>query len=136
MPIKCAPLVPQRMELTNLDESGDTFVWVRPATGRDKLARGELLKDRVYSQNGLHSSVNPVALQNLEIWLTAGNDDGEVGNIVVEYSDGSSRTFFSKKKGDYTRATFINELNELPDKVIAAWHAKVVEVNPGWFYPF
>jgi hypothetical protein len=136
MPIQAAPLVPQRMELTSLDESGDTFVWVRPATGREKLQRGELLKDRVFTQSGLHSSVNPVALQNLEIWLTAGNGDGDIGTIVVEYDGGETRTFFDKKKVEYTRADFIKELNELPDIVIATWHAKVIEVNPGWMYPF
>jgi hypothetical protein len=124
------------MELSDLDESGDTFVWVRPATGREKLQRGELLKDRTLTDRGLHSSVNPVALQNLEIWLTAGNEDGDIGNIVVEYDGGDTRRFFPQKKDEYTRVTFFKELNELPDIVIAAWHAQVIKVNPGWFYPF
>lgn len=124
------------MELSDLDPSGDTWVWVRPASGREKLQRGELLKDRTLTERGLHSSVNPVALQNLEIYLVSGNEDGEIGHIVVEYDDGETRTYFAKKRSDYTRAEFIKELNELPDIVIAAWHAQVIRVNAAWFYPF
>jgi hypothetical protein len=77
-----------------------------------------------------------VVLQNEEIWLTAGNEDGEIGHIVVEYEDtGESRTFFQKKKGDYSKAEFMEELMELPPIIAAAWVNAVREVNEAWFFP-
>lgn len=136
-PIKAGAIVAQKMEMSNLDPSGDTWVWVRPATGRDCLQRGQLLRNVSVDASGLlHNTVNPILLQNKEIWLTAGNEDGEIGRIVVERPDGSTHTFFKKKKSEYTEQEFVSELMELPPVVARTWNTLVRQVNEDWFYPF
>lgn len=136
MPVKAGALVAQKMELKNLDPSGDTWVWVRPATGRACLQRGELLTNKIVTPDGLQPQCNPVMLQNEEIWLTAGNEDGEIGHIVVEYEgEDEPRIFFQKKKDDYTKSEFLKELMELPPIVAATWVSLVRQANQAWIFP-
>jgi len=138
MPIQAAPLVAQKMALDDrtVDPSGDTWVYVRPATGREHLARAELLREISYELNGaIVVRVNPVLLQYEEIWLTSGNADGKVGNIVV-LRDKEEKIFFTKSLNDYTRTEFMEELSELPPTVVANWVAVVRRVNAAWRSPF
>ena len=138
MPIQAAPLVAQKMTLDDrtVDPSGDTWVYVRPATGREHLSRGELLKETSYELNGaIVVRANPILLQFEEIWLTAGNEDGKVGNIVVQRGD-EKRVFFEKSINDYTRSEFMEELTALPPMVLANWVVVVRRVNIAWQSPF
>ena len=139
MPIKAAPVIAQKHELASVDSSGETWVYVRPASGRSRLMRAEFVKDRHYTDIGIMTQVNLVELQNLEIWLTCGNEEGEIGHIVVELPDGKERIFFEKRRDAYTEQEFTEELDLLYRMVpaaVAAWHAGVKKYNPGWVHPF
>jgi len=138
MPIQAAPLVAQKMALDDrtVDPSGDTWVYVRPATGREHLSRAEMLKEISYEPNGaVVVRANPILLQFEEIWLTAGNEDGKVGNIVVHRGD-DKRIFFEKSIKDYTRSEFMEELADLPPIVLANWVVVVRRLNAAWRNPF
>lgn len=138
MPIQAAPLVAQKMLLDDrtVDPSGDTWVYVRPATSREHLARAEMLKETSYEPDGtIVVRGNPVLLQFEEIWLTAGNEDGKVGNIVVHRGD-EKRVFFEKPFDDYTRAEFMEELSDLPPMVVVNWVVVVRRLNKAWQSPF
>jgi len=137
MPIKAVSLVAQRRELLDVDPSGDTWVYVRPVTGKEHLRRGELIRTR-YFDAGLATDTNPVLLNQMEIYLSSGDEDGTIGNIVVIYGeddDAKKRVFFEKKKTDYTQRTFLEELADLPITVFRSWHRQVIDVNQEWFYP-
>jgi hypothetical protein len=134
MPIQAASLLAQKRVLTDVDPSGETWVYVRPATGREHLRRGDLLRTS-YSAAGVVSDTNPVLLAQMEIYLTCGGEDGTIGSIVVIYGEKDQREFFSKKKDEYTQRQFFAELSDLPISVFRDWHRQVITVNEEWTFP-
>lgn len=133
MAIKAGPLVPQRVELLESDPSGDTWVYITPATNRSNLERGEMLRDIEVTTQGVRVNVNPYLLQNWQIWASAGAED--IGRVIVIRGDDEEDIFEGKGRDDLTRAQFMELLQKIPPTVIAEWNTKVLEVNADWRYP-
>ena len=135
MPIKASSVTPVKKELKRSDPSGDTWVLVRPATTREDLLRGELLKTQEVSWDdegriATRVVVNQYQLQLEEMWLTFAG-----GHVVLENEDGELKELF-KKGEETTRSEFFADVARVPPPARNEWVSLVREVNPAWLYPF
>ena len=143
MPITATPVTPQVKKLTDLDPSGDTWVWVKPNTARMDLLRAQLLQTQEWTSDGrfIRVVVNPVELQHWQIWLAAGGPNGDIGHIILEEKDEkgvvTETQLMPKKKDDYSGFTeFQQDLFKCPPALISHWTAAIYDVNRSWLYPF
>ena len=141
MAVKAGPTQPVKKLLDSSDPSGDTWVMIKPATYRDDILRGELLKDsRLVASGvqgvGMQSFVNQYALRAEEIWLTF-----EGAHLVLEGEDekgkiSAEEPFKDKTRANWSRGEFMDALDLLPPFVVIEWSRKVIEVNADWALPF
>ena len=146
MAFKASPVVPVRKAL-DVDPE-DSWVYVRPATQRMNLMRAEMLRGQEFDTRGIYlrSTVNPVALQNKELWLSSPASDPdwkeEIAHISVDYYDDEdekteTKVFFEKTpEGGWTENKFYQELEKLPVMAVSSWVGAVHQVNQGWVLPF
>jgi len=145
MAFKASPVVPQKRPL-GVDPE-DSWVYVRPATQRMNLMRAELLRGQEFDTRGvyLRATVNPVVLQNKELWLSSPASDPDwkeaIAHVAVDYYDDGEKTktkvFFEKApEGGWTEAKFYQELEKLPPMIVSSWVVEVHGVNQGWVLPF
>lgn len=135
MPIKASPVTPVKKELKRSDPSGDTWVLVKPASTREDLLRGELLKTQEVSWDdegriATRVVVNQYQLQLEEVWLTFGG-----GHVVLEKEEGEDETLFPNGEKT-TRPDFFADIMKIPPSARNEWVGLVREVNPAWLYPF
>jgi hypothetical protein len=144
MAIEAAPIVPQK-QLLDIDPDGESWVLVVPATPVMNLQRGELLKMQEFDSSGYFTRVivNPVLLQNKEVWLSFPGRDpkfvDEPAHIVIvdETAKDGKRVLFSKPPKDgWSESAFYEILEDLDPAIIASWVAAVRRVNRGWVFPF
>jgi hypothetical protein len=143
MPIKAVDITPVKKELLSSDPSGDTWVMVRPITWRDDLVRGEQLKNKQTRLEAMAVTkatvVNSYSLRAHELWITYPSKDELSGakpcHIVVEHPDGSTSEPFGDKE-EMGMQGFMQALEQMPPNLVLEWHNKMIEVNPGWAYPF
>ena len=146
MAFTASPVVPQKRPL-DVDPE-DSWVYVQSATPRMNLMRGELLKGQEFDTRGIYlrATVNPVVLQNKEIWISSPASDPdnkeEVAHIVVatfndEGEETSKKVYFAEMpEGGWTESNFYLELGKLPPIAVSCWVGEVHKVNPGWILPF
>jgi len=146
MAFKASPVVPVRKPL-DVDPE-DSWVYVRPATQRMNLMRAELLRGQEFDSRGIYlrATVNPVVLQNKELWLSSPASDPEwkegIAHIsVASYDDEGEVTetkvfFEDTPEGGWTEAKFYQELEKLPVGAVSSWVSAVHQVNNGWVLPF
>lgn len=139
MPIDAAPIVPQEVVLRESDPSGESKVWIRPATNREDLERGQLTKDRTYgwdAELGMITRVNYnlAELQAKEMWITY--DHAEI-TLLVKDEDGKVKEVTPfRPKSDMTYDQFIEALAMMPKSAIREWYRGMVRLNPDWTGPF
>jgi len=138
--IKAASVIPVKKVLDGVDPSGETWVQIKPATYRDEMVRGEMLKDRQYAIDDEYGVVTKVGvnlyqLHAEEIWICyhsaqikIESTDEKTGKAIVQ------EPFKPKEK--MGRGEFMAELARLPRAVVSEWHRRVTEVNSDWQYPF
>lgn len=127
MTIKAADTVPVKKELRECDPSGDTWVMIRPITFRDDLLRGDFLGG------------NKALLKAQELWITYPTKEELDGrppcHIVIEDKAGNESEPFGDKE-EMGRQKFIEALEKLDPEIVFEWYKKMLELNPGWTYPF
>jgi len=140
MPVEISAVVPEMRRLLNADESGDTWVKIKPPGYEEERQRGQLLKRRSYSydEDGyLKTDVdcNVRTLWAMEIWLTF-----HEANVHVIFTDEDGKTVnevkIMGKRDDFRYSEFMEQLNQLPPEIVFEWHASVVDVVPDWRSPF
>lgn len=134
MPLKASLVTPVKRELSVADPSGDTWVLIKPASTREDLARGELLKTQEVSWDdegriATRVVVNQYELQLREMWLTFGG-----GHIVLESEDGKKEELF-KKGEEITWQDFFSDAMKIPTQARNEWARLVREVNRAWLFP-
>jgi hypothetical protein len=144
MAITAASVVPQMQKLTDLDDTGETWVWVKPTTARMDLLRANLLQSQEWTPDGrfIRVVVNPVELKHWQIYLSSGGEDGGIGNLILEEpaKEGEKpvRTkLMNKKRDKYANfREFQDDLLKCPPELITHWTSAIYEVNGSWIYPF
>lgn len=147
MAIKAAPTTSKKVELIDVDPDGETWVYINPRTLRMDRMRGRILNQQEFSADGRYMKVdvNPVELSLWELWITCGNENGDIGQVVVEreiqMDDGEMTTkrevyLSSLKKDDITYSQFVEELDKCPPVVRTAWMNALHEEIPEWIFPF
>ena len=144
MAITAVPVVPQKQILTDLDETGETWVWVKPTTSRMDLLRAQLLQTQEWTSDGrfIRVVVNPVELQHWQIYLSSGGENGGIGSLILEdpAKEGEKplrTTLMPKKRTDYANfKEFQDDLLKCPPALISHWTSAIYEVNRSWLYPF
>ena len=149
MVIQAAPIVPQKVNL-DIDPDQESWVYVLPTTPAIDLARAELLKMQEFDTSGYYTRVivNPVALRNMELWLSSTASDKSIENItpgkivIVPPANEDGETpkqkiyFDSIPEGGWTRRKFFEEMEGLPASVLHSWARAVHTVNRDWLLPF
>lgn len=139
MPIEAVSTTPVKKILDVSDESGQSWVMILPASQRHEEMRGEHLKSRAFAYDdvkGLVSKVN-VNLYSLhveEIWILYGGAHIEILETLEDGKKSTSQPFKAPEK--MTSFEFHTAVGKLPRSAIDEWHAKLVEVNPDWQFPF
>lgn len=139
MPITAVSTTPVKKVLDESDSSGQSWVSILPASQRHEEMRGEHLKSRAFAYDdvkGLVSKVN-VNLYSLhveELWILYGGAHIEIVETLKDGKQTTSQPF--KAPGQLTYAEFHTAIGKLPRRVIDEWHARLVEVNPDWQFPF
>jgi len=138
MPIQVSEFKIETRYLTS-DETGETWVKIRPPDYEAETQRAEMLKHRVVEvdDGGLPRTrvdVNTRTLYAEEIWLTYQDT-----NLVVEFVADDEKvtekiTFEPRDK--MTRLEFMQKLARLPVGIVYDWHNQVLDVVPGWAFPF
>ena len=120
------------------DETGETYVIIKPPDYAAESERGRLLDKHTLIPDGgsfrTQVEVNLNELWALEIWLTYVDT-----NLKVEYVDADgniTKTIKFEPREKMTRAEFMRRLGELPPGVVYEWHACVVDVVRDWAVPF
>lgn len=138
--ITVSAAVPQRRELRGIDESGETFVMIRPPGLQERLSRGRLVSKQFSYYNADGAMVtgidcNPVDLAIQEIWLTYEN-----ASLIVEIeSEEGTETISFEPRDKITYQDFMAKLNKVGSAsfgIISEWHLMVLDVVPGWRNPF
>jgi len=131
MPIKVSSPTPTKKFLPS-DPDGGSWVMIKPTTYRDELVRGEVLKEREVSSNGMVSKgINIYRLHAEELWLTYAD-----AHIVTSEEDGEPVCVPFKPREEMERGDFMDVLTGLPSAIVLEWHRLMTEVNPDWAYPF
>lgn len=139
MPIEASSVIPVRKVLERSDETKDTWVMIVPISYRHDMIRGEFLKDGRMVADAVSGiakavSVNPYGLRAEELWITYHD-----AHIVVKTKDKDGKEIetepFSQRE-EMTRTEFMIGLGSLPPHVVLEWYQKMLEVNPGWQFPF
>ena len=147
MAIKAAPIVTEPVKLLDIDPDGESWVYIKPRALLMDRMRGRLLNQQEFSADGryIKVDVNPVELSLWEIWIAAGNEGGDIGQIVVEREvvdeEGNSSTkrevyFADLKKAEITYSQFVEELAKCPPSVRGSWTNQLHEKIPEWIFPF
>jgi len=144
MPITAASVIPQKQILKDLDETGETWVWVKPTTARMDLMRAQLLQTQEWTADGrfIRVVVNPVELQHWQIYLSSGGPNEGIGSLILEEpAEGEEKpkrtNLMPKKRSDYANfKEFQDALLECPPALISHWTSAIYEVNRSWLYPF
>ena len=137
--IKAASIVPVRKELTRADPSGQTWAMITPASYRQDMVRGEMLRNREYAVDDNYGvvtrvDVNIYRLHAEELWITYHS-----ASIVLEDVDDDGKPAnvdLFRPKDEMTRSEFMVALGRLPRPVVSEWHQALVSVVPDWQYPF
>lgn len=131
--IKVSPTEPIKKILSESDPSEDTWVMVKPITYREDMQRGEILKQRQFTETAAAQTMqglNMYALRAGELWLTYHSCC-----IVLEDEEGNTSEPF-KPVEEMTRREFMEALGNLPSEVVVEWYNAMLEVNPDWRFPF
>ena len=134
MPIDVTTPVEVTKYLKMADESGQTWVKIKPVDYSAEIERDEALKNRKITPDGTQLQINLSSLWALEIWLTYVET-----NLVVNYRDGEgnvTRTISFEPRSEMNRMEFLRRLTGLPPGIVYEWHSCVVEVVPDWAVPF
>ena len=139
MPIEASSIVPVKKILERSDGSKDTWVMIVPISYRHDMMRGEFLKDGRMVADAISGiakavSVNPYGLRAEELWITYHN-----AHIVIKAKneDGVEETVEPfRPRDEMTRTEFMIALGSLPPHVVLEWYRMMLEVNPGWQFPF
>jgi len=138
MTIKVSTPVPETRYLEISDETGETYVIIKPPDYAAETARGRMLDKRTLVEDGgfyrTRVEVNLNELWALEIWLTYVET-----NLEVEYVDKDgepTRTIAFPPRKDISRTEFMTRLGALPPGIVYEWRLKVLEVVPDWAVPF
>ena len=138
MPVRVSTPTNLTKKLVGLDQSGETYITLRPADFQAEQERGEALKNRtLVPMNGYwrtRTEVNLGDLWALEIWLAYVET-----NLVVEFTDEHGKvvkTVSFKPRSETNRGEFMASLGQLPGEMVAEMHQKVLEIMPDWAVPF
>lgn len=139
MPIKAAPVEIVPIVLMDSDPTGETIFYMRPASGRDDIRRGQLLRNRAYASDEVYGVVTKVEanlpeLRVAELWLLYDHAECVVIN-GEEPNEEKAEPFLERKK--MTRKQFTDALCMLPAGVrTELWNRMIEQCAPGWFSPF
>ena len=131
---------PQRKVLRGADDSGDTFVLIKPPGMRESQLRAGLLSKRFTFWNQQGNMVqgvdcNAVDLAKHEIWWTYGGTNLDVD---IQGENGEIQNIRFKDDMDYS--DFMREIDKLgiPELVhiFNEWHVQVLECVEAWRNPF
>jgi hypothetical protein len=134
MPIDVTTPVEVTKYLKMADETGQTWVKIKPVDYAAEIERDEALKNRKITADGTQLQINLSSLWALEIWLTYVET-----NLVVNYRDQEgniTKTISFEPRSEMNRMEFMRRLAELPPGIVYEWHSCVVEVVPDWAVPF
>ena len=136
MAIKAVSIEVIPIPLIESDPSGETIFFMRPATGRDDIRRGDLLRNRAYAQDDVYGVVTKVEanlpeLRVEELWLLY--DHAE---CVIETGEDEKSEPFKEKKL-MKRSDFMTALWMLPVEARSElWAATIALCAKGWLSPF
>ena len=138
MAIKAVPVEVVAIQLLQSDPDGETTFWMRPATGRDDLLRGELLKNRAFASDMTYGAVTKIEvnIQELrmeELWILY--DHAECVLITGPDPEKDKEEPFKERKL-MTKVEFFAAYYRLPaDARAELWSETIAQCSPGWRFP-